>query len=76
MGCNCDDGWVLNDAEDVCRELGFGQAIADRSEGYYRQSSGQVWLIDLSCSGTESSILIFYIMNGKLMTLTIVVMLV
>ena len=53
MGCNCDDGWVLNDAEVVCRELGFGQAIADRSEGYYRQGSGQVWLIDLSCSGTE-----------------------
>ena len=55
----CDDGWVLNDAEVVCREPGFGQAIADRSEGYYGQGSGQVWLFDLSCTGTESSIVIF-----------------
>ena len=50
---------VLNDTEVVCRELGFGQAIANRSEGYYRQDSTQFWFIDLSCTGTESSIVIF-----------------
>ena len=52
-GTVCDDGWDLNDAEVMCRELGFGPAIA---EGYYGQGSGIIWLNDLNCTGTESSI--------------------
>ena len=52
-GAICDDGWVLNDAEVVCRELVFGLAIVDRSAGYYEYGSGQVWLIDLTCNATE-----------------------
>ena len=34
-GMQCDDGRVLNVAEVMCRELVFGQAVADRSEGYW-----------------------------------------
>ena len=52
-GTICDDGWDLNDAEVVCRELGYGPAIAER---HYGQGSGKIWLSDLDCVGTESSI--------------------
>ena len=55
-GTICDDIWNLNDTEVVCRELGFGQAITAKSEGFYGQSSGQIWLSNLNCTGTESSI--------------------
>ena len=56
-GTICDDGWDLNDAEVVCKELGFGQAIAIRKEEFYGQGSGPIWLDDLKCVGTESSII-------------------
>ena len=56
-GTICDDGWDLNDAEVVCRELAFGQAIAVRKEEFYGHGSGPIWLDDLNCIGTESSII-------------------
>ena len=52
-GTVCDDGWDLNDAKVVCRQLAYGPAIAANS---YRLYSGQIWLSDLNCTGTESSI--------------------
>ena len=56
-GTVCDDGWDLNDAEVVCREIGFGQAVTARREAYYyEQGSEQIWLSGLNCIGTESSI--------------------
>ena len=54
-GTICEDGWDLNDAEVVCRELGFDQAIDDAT-AFYRRDSGIIWLDDLNCTGTESSI--------------------
>ena len=77
-GTVCDDEWDLNDAQVVCRELGFGQAIAARSEGYYYgQSSSMIWLDELNCTGTESSIVTCtHIVNGEFMIVTIIAMLV
>ena len=49
----CADGWNLNNAEIVCRQLGFGPAIA---AAFYEQGSGQVWLDDVNCDGTELAI--------------------
>ena len=55
-GTVCDDGWDFDDAEVVCRQLGYGPPIAARNESYYGQGSGQIWLDNLNCSGDESII--------------------
>ena len=55
-GTVCDDGWDLTDAQVVCRQLGFVTAIASRDNAYYGQGSGQIWLGDVACLGTELNI--------------------
>ena len=55
-GTVCDDGWDLNDAQVVCRELNFGTAIAARYNAYYGQGIGPIWLDDLKCTGVELTI--------------------
>ena len=55
-GTVCDDGWKLSAADVVCRELGFGTALASRTSAYYGEGSGVIWLDDVNCVGTELSI--------------------
>ena len=52
-GTVCDDRWDLNDAQVICRELGFGRTIAARNGAYYGMSIGEIWLDELNCNGTE-----------------------
>ena len=55
-GTICDNSWDLNDAHVVCRSLGYIAAVAYKSDAYYGQGSGNVWLETFYCDGSESSI--------------------
>ena len=55
-GTVCDDSWDLNDARVVCRELGYSGAVSAHSSAHFGSGSGQIWLDDVNCIGSETSI--------------------
>ena len=46
----------MNDARVVCRQLGFLDAVSAPISAHFGAGSGQIWLDDVRCSGSESSI--------------------
>ncbi|XP_036416784.1 deleted in malignant brain tumors 1 protein-like [Colossoma macropomum] len=55
-GTVCDDGWDIRAAAVVCRELGCGEAVDALSDAHFGPGSGQIWMVDVDCSGSESTL--------------------
>ena len=55
-GTVCDNGWDLQDATVICRQLGYGRAVAALRNAAYGRGSGPIWYAYVSCSGSEASL--------------------
>ena len=55
-GTVCDDGWDLNDAKVVCRQLGFEDAVKAAQSAAFGRGVGKIWMDDVHCLGNESSL--------------------
>lgn len=56
-GTVCDDSWDYRDAGVICVMLGYPRENAVAySSAYFGAGTGQIWLDDLSCTGTETDI--------------------
>ncbi|XP_039365574.1 deleted in malignant brain tumors 1 protein-like isoform X2 [Mauremys reevesii] len=52
-GTVCDDGWDLQDAGVVCRQLGCGTALSAPGGARFGRGSDHIWLNNVNCAGTE-----------------------
>uniref|UniRef100_A0A8C2B3C1 SRCR domain-containing protein n=1 Tax=Cyprinus carpio TaxID=7962 RepID=A0A8C2B3C1_CYPCA len=53
-GTVCDIGWDMADAAVVCRDC--GEALNAVYGAYFGQGSGPIWMNQVACSGSESTL--------------------
>ena len=58
VGTICDDYFDSTDASVICRSLGYdsGRAIKNLYLYPLPEGSGKIWMDDVECTGTESSV--------------------
>ncbi|KAL9954260.1 hypothetical protein ACROYT_G041775 [Oculina patagonica] len=52
----CSIGWDKHDADVVCRQLGFTQAVLEVGHGQFGSGPGPTWLTSVRCYGNETSL--------------------
>ena len=55
-GTICVDSWDIQDAEVVCRQLGYNGASSAPVDALFGKGTGPIWLDDVHCEGNETSI--------------------
>ena len=56
-GTICDNGWDINDAKVVCRQLGYNDASNATKRAFFGEGTTQkIWFQDLECRGNEGSL--------------------
>ncbi|XP_048379655.1 deleted in malignant brain tumors 1 protein-like isoform X2 [Stegostoma tigrinum] len=53
----CDNGWDIDDANVVCRQLGCGQARSAPGGAHFGMEPGDFWSYTVKCKGTESNLI-------------------
>ena len=53
-GTVCSDDWDMQDTAVVCRQLGYGRAVAALAA--YGGGSGPIWYDNVRCNGSEASL--------------------
>ena len=53
-GTVCDDGWDINDAAVVCRQLGYDSALAAHVMATYGAGTGPIHYDNVDCTGAEA----------------------
>ena len=55
-GTVCDTNWDIYDANVVCRQLGYGQAVRATSGAEYGSHTGPVVVNNVACEGDETNL--------------------
>ena len=55
-GVVCGELWDMNDANVVCRMLGYVGALTHQQNITFEQKNGTVWLRHVQCTGNETSL--------------------
>ena len=53
----CDEGWDIEDADVVCKQLDYGYAESAPIASFYGISFNTVWNVNIECTGGEGKLL-------------------
>lgn len=52
----CSIAWDKHDADVVCRQLGFSEAVIEAAHGQFGSGPVPTWLTSIRCHGNETSL--------------------